>query len=199
MIKAYSVLAGKRGDEVTAILSGLIETGLSALIADELQIEMPTPVGSTSENEQVPPRPQAVRRAAPPRAAINEDTTGVSDGLGDEDDGSEDTQPDPAIVAGLKDMEALVPPSAGPSDNELDKDLDIEDPSSEAKAEGTFAEQIRDTRNLVPPAEDMFSSLAGLPKMPTEEEYDPYKAKRKKQSKSRAKISGLEAFPSDTQ
>jgi len=181
MIKALTVLTGDTAASIEEQISQLVESSLKSRIGAELGLSE-EPVVTDS-------------RATKP---VYQDTTGISDGLGDDDTDApeeESEDDDPEITEGLKEMDALVPKSGGVSDEAMERDLEVEDPQVEAKSEpSTFGEDILKGGSEIS-AEDIFSQESGIP-VPTppvvEEGYEDHRvSKRKKRSRSKAIISGF--------
>jgi hypothetical protein len=105
---------------------------------------------------------------------------GLSDGLGDDHDyDSEEPEPE-------TDAFAMVPKIGGLSDKEIEHDMDVEDPEHEAAAVPPLQPGPNDN------AEDLFLALAGIPlQMDGDDEIDHRILKRKRQLKTKAKVTGL--------
>lgn len=85
------------------------------------------------------------------------DTTGISDGLGDEAPPDEEEQPDPEPPEGDTNPEAQVPGNVPTiTDQDLEQDLEVENAAVEAKAEAP-----PDTGPAE--ADDLFAGVSGLP------------------------------------
>jgi len=192
-IKAYNILIGGTSDlnrTIATLMEEIISTKIveeaTGVLADEL----------TNPPEVNDPRSifRSYRSAKSSDAAVfSEDTdaTGISDGLGDDDD--EDKDPSDK-VEGTEDELAFVPPEGGVSDSELDHDMEVEKPNEEAKADyATFAEEFERSEAWDKTAEDIFTEMADLPKAPTvEEDMVRHRAairKKKTRSGRKAKVS----------
>jgi len=161
-IRALNMLLGGQSTNFEELLSALLERSVSEAIAGEL--------GLFDAPEQAAPL------EAPP-SLREDDVTGISDGLGDEEE-----EEDPAPPAPVRSMTDVIPRRGGLTDKVLDDDMTISDPEHEAKADAaSFVEEFfSDT------AENLFADLAGLPAPET---------KRRRQLKLRGRVTpfnGLE-------
>lgn len=182
MIKALGALTGKNAQEISNTISIMIETGLRDQIGSELGIELaPVTLNGGVRISALPP----ARAAHVPE----QDTTGISDGLGDVDEDEGEGSPDPEVMKGLAEMDALVPTSGGLSDDEIAKDMEIDDKDIEAKVDaGTFGDKILRAQQSGQSSEDIFSSMAGLPSVP---EDDRASRRKKGPTKSRGKVTSF--------
>lgn len=118
-----------------------------------------------------------VMRPAPQdeRKSYYHDASEIAEGLGDFDE----EEPEP-----VKDEMELIPSKSkgGVTPQDLDHDMDIDDPEHEAKAEAIPATPSQK-------AEEIFANVTGLP-IPAEDdmEEDPRITKRKKKVKLRARV-----------
>lgn len=165
LLNGYAHIVGASPDdaaiEVSETLSSVLEDVLKDKIAGALGLS---------------PQPAVVKvgrrhRAPPP---THQDTTGISDGLGDDD---LDPEMPPAETA----PEALVP-SGGLSDKDLEGDMSVKDPNVEAKADASSFGDLLIQGNGE--AEDLFATEVGY--------VDARIAKRKKgPTKSRGKVKSM--------
>jgi hypothetical protein len=150
VLKGYATLSGKPIEEITRELSELVsatlDKELTARIAAELNISV-------------------VRKADPPKKRF-EDITNLSDGLGDTE---------PEDVEGDTNEDAMVPATGGLTEDDIAKDMSVDDPRSEAKAEATLS---------VVDGEELFAEVAG---------FDQRGESRKPKRRSRGKVSALSA------
>lgn len=167
MLQGYAHLVGTSKEEAAVEVS----EALSAVLEDVLKDKIGRVLGF--KNNPVPVAKVARRHRQPPRPT-HQDTTGISDGLGDDD-------LDPEMPLGETSAEALVP-AGGLTDEELAKDMAIEDANTEAKADaGSFGEMMAQGNGE---AEDLFASEVGY--------VDARIAKRKKgPTKSRGKVKSM--------
>lgn len=148
-IVALGKLTGRDPREVSQIISGMVENSLDNLGSVVEQVL----IGASG----IESSPRTIPRSRLPLESVdggnrlrgdtphptnpptyNQDTTGISDGLGDEDEDAEEIQ-------GETDPEALVPTVATPSDEELANELNVSEPEIEAAAEATFSDDIMTT------------------------------------------------------
>lgn len=169
-LNAYAHLRGTSKEdvaiEVSETLSDLLESVLKDKIAAELGID------------SAPPAPARGRQA---RAAAQQslvDTTGITDGLGDDD-------PDPEMPPAETEAAALVPSQGGLTDKELENDMIVADPDIEAKGEApSFGDDLAKANG----AEGTFAEVAGFDKTYV----DPRVAKRRKgPTKSKGRVKAM--------
>jgi hypothetical protein len=178
-LKAYSALNGFTSPSQMELKAAeLFDKALSEDIVN-LVSGLDTYSGKSFFANNLPVTPLVhTRKKEPP--VFPED--GLSDGLGD-DALYEEEEPSPET-----DEYAMVPKHGGLSDEDLEHEMDVDDPRVEAK-EGPPA-------NLPPSvnAEDMFSALAGI-QLPDDEEIDHRILKRKKRLVTKAKVSLIHDEP----
>lgn len=152
-LNAFAHLRGSSAEEValevSETLSDLLEEILKNRIAQELGI-------TVAATQPVKGKKAAV---APVVQQPFTDTTGISDGLGDDDD-----SPDPEHIEPEESEDALIPESGGLTDEDIEHDMDIDDPSTEAKGDaGTFGETLAQAQEGHDRGEDLFADIAGFP------------------------------------
>lgn len=161
MVKSYGALVGKSVEEVVTdigeIISEILEVRLKDKIANEL--------GFVEAEKKSGTMPEVTRKQT--HGPRFEDTTGISDGLGDDDE-----QTEPEEIAGVNDPAAFIPKQGGLTDEVLEQDMSVEDPVHEAKVDAsTFGDdmlsQAQDTDGT-----DLFAEVADF--------VDPRIQKRKK-------------------
>lgn len=174
-LKSYLALSGKTSTEVSeeigTVVSDLLIERLKKKIAGELGIEVaqaPSPVNFS--------RARAVPNQIGHHAANFTDTTGISDGLGDEDLETDH-------IEGLTDPTALVPRTGGLTYEAIEKDMQVENPDVEAASEPnqTWAEQMAHGTS----SDDIFAAAAGI------NTNDNRLQKRKKRSIGKGKVTTL--------
>jgi hypothetical protein len=176
-LKAYSVLNGFTSpSQVEAKAAELFDRALSEDIVN-LVSGLDAYNGKRFAANNLPVTPLVHKNKSP---ALPED--GLSDGLGD-DVLYEEEEPSPET-----DEYAMVPKYGGLSDEDLEHEMDVDDPRIEAK-EGPPA-NLPSSAN----AEDMFSTLAGI-QLPDDEEIDHRILKRKKRLVTKAKVSLINDEP----
>jgi hypothetical protein len=170
-LRALNILEGGHTPES---IEALVVTMLEKTIDNQIKSHL----GEDAQPVQVKQRP-AIHFGQNNRESYQRMETedfGVSDGLGDFDEGL----PEPE-----HDEEAFVPKKGGLSDKQLDSDMDVDDPEHEAKAEAAaYPPDVR--------AEDILADVVGIP-FPTPSgpvETDARISKRKRTLKIRGKVSG---------
>lgn len=169
MLNSYACLLGSTPEEcamqLSEVLSEQLELVLKERIADKLGLH----------TQPVPASTVRKKFAPPPPVHTFQDTTGISDGLGDEE---------PEEPEGEKDPTALVPTYGGLTEEVLEKDMKVEDPEHEAKADAPPA---------VPGevAEETFASLFQFDNSDPEYVDDRIRKRKKGPSKSRGKALNL--------
>jgi len=110
------------------------------------------------------------------RSNYYHDASEIAEGLGDDLD---EESPDP-----VGNMFDLLPTKGGLTNEDLDHDMDVDDPEHEAKADAPAIGIISTQK-----AEEIFSNVTGIP-LPVEDdgEIDPRIAKRKKKVKLRGRV-----------
>ena len=163
-LKALNILqGGVSADDIEALVLNMMEISIDSRIRNFLSQDV---------------HGQEPRRAQPKEEIYHRpftDSSDIADGLGDSD-GDEDMPPPET------DEMALVPKAGGIHDEDLDADMDVDDPEHEAKgeAEGFPADMAS---NLI------FAQVSGLP-MPAEsdDEVDHRVRKRRKTLKIKGNI-----------
>lgn len=169
-LKALNILEG--GMHATSMES-LVVAMMDEVVNYRILEIMNAPASDTPYEEapapRVKPTPKQVRHVG-----RYEDTTGISDGLGDDD---EDGMPPPET-----DEMALVPRGVGMTDDDLEDDMKVEDPDHEAKEEAPeFPAGVA--------ADDIFSKVVGIARpLEDDDEIDHRIAKRKKRLKIKGKV-----------
>lgn len=171
-LNAFASLKGKSKDEVSMeiseTLSEVLESVLTEAIAGELGL--PTPLTKAAKNYPIR-RQQA--------AAPIQDTTGISDGLGDDD-------LEPQMIPPSEEDGASM--NGGPSDDDLDNDLEVSEPEKEAKSDASSFSDLISGNQSEEESVDLFASIAGLDK----DYVDPRITKRLKgKTKSRGRVKPL--------
>jgi hypothetical protein len=172
-LKALSALEGFTSpSQIEARASDLFESALD----NAIRAHVDEPGKSYSSKAGVSYPEVDNRRAAAAEAVFD----GLSDGLGDDHDyDSEEPEPE-------TDAFAMVPKIGGLSDKEIEHDMDVEDPEHEAAAVPPLQPGPNDN------AEDLFLALAGIPlQMDGDDEIDHRILKRKRNLKTKAKVTGL--------
>lgn len=123
MLNSYACLIGSTAEEtafqVSEVLSEELEKVLKGKIADKLglgTIPRAVTVSSIKSAKKRPPAP------------TYQDTTGISDGLGDED-------LEPVEIPAEEDPSAFVPKKGGLTDEMIENDMQLNDPEHEAASE----------------------------------------------------------------
>ena len=178
-LAALSVLTGQKADDLESMITTILENNINSRIVAALGYDVPSERRPTETSQ---------------------DTTEISVGLGDEDDSE--------IADGLKEMDALVPSGAGPSEAELENEMVVENPEAEAKASASTVKttvpktkrvDVVDGQSMQQAyslsdreALDMFANAAGIPT-----EVDHRITKRQKRLTGNAKVSAMTQLPSD--
>ena len=160
LLEGYSSIAGVNKsealDEITDIVSDLIEKVLKDKIAEKLGLNV---------------NPAVVKRQAP--TSNFTDTTGISIGLGDMDE---------EVIEGDSDPNLGVPAEGGVGEDELNHEMDVDDPNAESKG---VADGDMDEAQFV-------EAIAPSNKRLKQTYVDQRVAKRKKgPSKSKGKVIGM--------
>lgn len=179
-LKALSALEGyKSPAQMVAKASEILESALDAAISGHLGPQM---MGIPMQMP-VEQGPAPTRMRKPFEKELEHSYDGLSNELGDEAD-YDSEEPLPEL-----DAFAMVPKSGGLSDEDIEHDMDVEDPEHEAAAEPPLKAGPNDD------AEDLFVSLSGIPlrtEDPEEEdESGHWIARRKRRNTSKAKVTGL--------
>lgn len=158
-LNAYAHLKGTTPNEVAVEVSDTLSEILENVLKERIAIEL----GIT---------PQVTR--SQPRVMV--DTTGISDGLGDDD-------LEPEMPPAESSEMALLPSKGGLTDKDLEDDMEVSDPGTEAKSDApSFGDDLAKAN------ENLFAEVAGF-----EQEYvDPRIAKRRKgPTKSKGRVKPL--------
>jgi hypothetical protein len=163
-IRALGILCGDKAADFESLVLGHLENYVDDAIMEAIG-KRADAVYSAGYAES--PRPVKKKKNKQAPAYNTEDVSGIADGLGDETD--------EYIDEGAMSEEEAMAPEGGLTEELIEKDMRVEDPDSEAKAEPpTFADTIGKS------GEEMFSELTGLPPVPEVAEIDPRVARRKK-------------------
>lgn len=199
-IRAYNILSGGIDDvdkTIATLMENIITDKIIRAAEGELYDQKVSVLSGDSRDNQFTDRifkeqpvrtvfraGEHIRRGDP--VYVDEDATGISDGLGDDDDDDPSDR-----VEGTSNELAFVPVTGGVSDSELDDDMAVEDSENEAKADfSTFADDINEEYKS---AEDVFTDLANLPRAPAVSESDMVRQrailrKKRNQSGRKAKV-----------
>jgi len=170
-VKAFGVLCGGGGADIETTLIGLIDSSVSSAIIDHLGgVSVP----DMAPQETTPRTARQVVRNTRRDVDSYPDHSGITSGLGDEDE--EDVNATSA-------EDAFVPKRGGLTEQDMEEDMMVSDPDHEAKVDAPPMPKGRTMPQ--PPAEELFSVLGGLPPPPV---VDPRAASRKKQLKSKARV-----------
>jgi hypothetical protein len=157
-IQALGALTGKSPKEISQLVAAMVEDRLNDIGGVVETALTGTPTHNTSgfiQHSATPARREVTR------APTNyQDTTGISDGLGEEDpyEGGVDAEQ----IAGETDPMALVPTSSSPSDEELTTVVPQNEEGG-AGAEPTFSDDLLRKQSVeAPPAEQVFGDMLGV-------------------------------------
>lgn len=171
VLRSYLALSGRSATEV----SEEIGVEVSALLVDKLKAKIAGELGI----EQAKPRAVIASGVRQPPAQVflghqSEDITGISEGLGDVD---------PEPIEGEENPDALVPQSGGLTAEQIDQDMQVENPEVEAAGEppSTWADQMAQGTD---PA-NLFAEAAGI------NTNDNRLQKRRKRDIGKGKVTGL--------
>jgi hypothetical protein len=191
-IRAFGILFGGEGADMETTLLSILDEALSAAIVSAVASpevsgfeEEITPsnyrrqVQAQQRQQQAARAPKAPRQGGKVNAWAEQDLSGISDGLGDDDTEEDDLTADRYATA---DEGAFVPSRGGLTERDLERDMELEDPDHEAKVDAGR----EDPRQKMETAEHLFSNMAGLPTPPPI--FDPRAASRKKKLNSKAKV-----------
>lgn len=170
-IKALGVLCGT-GLDIESLLLEFVDQSVSSAIMEKIGAANPD---SAEVVAPIAIMPKATRTHY---AAAQRDASGITDGLGDDDDSDVDKN-------SSSDESMFIPKRGGVRESDLEEDMSVTDPEHEAKVDAPVI--VRAPGNAQPAAEDLFSQLAGLPTPP--QVPDPRAAQRKKLLKSKARVS----------
>ncbi len=174
MLRGYSHIVGATPEDV------LLEN--SELLSDELTKVLKNKIAQAIGVPEVQVRAPAREVVTIQRNMI--DTTGITDGLGDEDLDLDPVAPEPD-----HDPEANVPKQGGLTDKDIEEDMDIDDPNAEAKADASNFGEILAKQSTVGDGTDLFAEVAGFD---SDDYVDPRIAKRKKgPTKSKGRVRSL--------
>lgn len=172
MLNSYACLLGTSAEEVAFQISEVLSEELEKVLKDKIAEKLG--LSTVIPRQAVVSTAKSVKRR-PPQPTF-QDTTGVSDGLGDLDPEEIPAETDPAT---------FVPSTGGLTDEMIAQDMHVDDPEHEAAADG---EDIDDAQ-----AEFTFANV-----IMGEEEVDQRIKKRKKgPSKSKGKAVALTEEPRD--
>lgn len=184
-IRALHILLDS-SDPMDDIVVELMDRAVSECIKGIVDGEREeTPVASPSPYVEEAPKPfrsPPPRFRPPPRFNSQGGGPNLEDGLGD--DIPEDI--DEEVPQPVKDMYDLIPKGSKKALEEMEREMDIEDPEHEAKASaGDVMNPLHEGG-----AQEMFSQMMGLPTMADQEpvEVDPRIAKRKKRLNIKGKV-----------
>jgi hypothetical protein len=139
MIQALWYLKGKQGS-MEQTLSHLVQEVVKNQIADELGLNVQTTA------------PVEIRGITPTNKVVFDDPTEISEGLGDDFNYDEQTDP-----------ENFVPTTGGLKEEDLEKDMQLEDPQHEAKVEAPkFKDQAEADQNAEETFEQMLIDQQGV-------------------------------------
>ena len=163
-LKALNALeGGLYAASIEAVILDMMEATVNRRILELMGIGTPK-VEGTHE-------PVSTTKEAPRYVASFEDSSGIADGLGDDDDDF----PSPET-----DEEALVP-TGGLTDHDLDEDMLVTDPEHEAKEDAPeFPDNVQ--------SDQIFSRVVGIPLPVDEGEEHPVVARRRRKSIGKAKV-----------
>jgi hypothetical protein len=172
MLNSYACLLGTSAEEVAFQISEVLSEELEKVLKDKIAEKLG--LSTAIPRQAVVSTAKSVKRRPPPPTF--QDTTGVSDGLGDLD---------PEEIPAETDPSTFIPKTGGLTDEMIEQDMHVEDPEHEAAADG---EDIDDAQ-----AEFTFANV-----IMGEEEVDHRIKKRKKgPSKSKGKAVALTEEPRD--
>jgi hypothetical protein len=186
-IRAFAILCGG-GNNLEELLVNMIDDTLSGAIIGAVGGE-PSAFAQPAPGR---PEPQAQTfwggaQYVPAQVSPLVDHSGISNGLGDDDLIEDD--------GGTDDAMAFVPENGagGVSGEDIDRDMEVDDPQHEAKVE---APPVDARRNGEP--ERLFADMANMPEPPTASRPDPRADRRRKPLKSRARVTGFTGNESST-
>lgn len=143
-IKALGVLRGS--PDLDALIAQMVDKAVTNALLDEV-------LGSEGASARMSPLPPVQLRPQPEFT----DLTGISSGLGDPEP-EDETPAAPGKRKPRRPKAVAAPP---PSDADLEHELEVDDPSTEAKVEApSFADQMGGD---APTAEEAFGAAAGMP------------------------------------
>ena len=167
------------GDSFESIIIGLLDAAAKDAIAEIISHQEEYTSESEEEEEDVPKKERTIRQKnhAPKEHAPKKSHYETVSGLGDED--TQDEDEDDGDGMGLYDFEALVPEKGGLTERDLENDMKVTDPRSEAVFDGSGSVE---EYNEEP--EELFSSKMD---MPTQRMRDPRIQRRLDHQKKLAK------------
>jgi len=177
-VKAFGVLSGGGSADIESLLCGLVDAAVTAAIIEHVTGGTSSEEDAPEERAYAPPTTKAAQKRLPFPRHAGSDLSGISDGLGDDDFSEDDGEDTNAST----DESAFIPTRGGLTEQDLEDDMSLSDPEHEAKVEAPPVN--RSPGRPQQAAEQLFSELAGLPPPPV----DPRAAQRKKQLKSKAKV-----------
>ena len=189
-IRALAVLSPDLAENIEGVLSQLVDMSATNAIVQLLGLAEGGASVDTAPVQE--PTQKAKVRYPESRESSRDwnqtaDVSGISDGLGDEEE-PEATITPPAGMANLLKKQKL---SGGVTYADLDHDMDVDDPGREAKSEAP------NFYDAVSSPEAAFTAVAGLPDI-GDNHFDARAARRKKPLKSRAKISAFTGHESNS-
>jgi len=149
-IRAYNILLGGSPKDFETTLMQLVEQGVTAGILNAVVSGVSRTPATVNPAEE-PSRSKTPQVEEEP---LFRDASQISEGLGDDDIAQMD---DPYLSEAPQTAAANKP---GITDDALEGDMDVDDPSHEAKMEATFADQIAES------PEAAFAQIADLPTPP---------------------------------
>lgn len=164
-IRAYNILTGNQG-AIEDTLIGLLDKTVSEEIAKEVGVSLSVQTTGFVHPTHVVNVPPVVTTTH-----IEEDVTGIADGLGDDDDEMEQFA--------ANGIEAFIPESENSlTDEMIDSDFDLDDGVTVGPPEENKEER----------PENVFAGSLGLDHPPLEPDHVHKKRARRERPKSRAKV-----------
>ena len=164
-IKAYAVLNGM-STGLTDALMGLIDQTVTEQIVKAVKPGETFATGQVVNRQVILPPPRI--KTLGDWQSRDEDVSGISQGLGDEDDFVEERAADPMRVS-----------RGGIKDKDLENDMSVDDPEHEVKVDASSIALSKDKE-----AEDIFAEVANMPPPPK----PARERRRKKTLNSKAKV-----------
>ena len=179
-VKAFGVLCGGLGMDLESLIVSLVDESVSTAIIQHVggRVDAVEDQAEDRGEVYVNHAKQKVAQRARPASTAHRDLSGITDGLGDDDDSEAED------VDASSDEGAFIPKKGGLTERDLEDDMSLTDPLHEAKVDAPHIS--RAPGKAQPDAESLFAELSGLPPPPV---VDPRAAQRKKQLKSKAKVS----------
>jgi hypothetical protein len=181
-IRALAVLAPELAENIESALSQLVDMSATNAIVQILGLAGADAVTDQSKPAEAPRPKTRYPESREGARAWNHaaDVSGISDGLGDDEEPEATINPPAGMAAALKSQKA----AGGITYEDLDRDMDVDDPGHEAKSEAP------NFYDAVSTPEAAFTAVAGLPDIGNNH-FDARAARRKKPLKSRAKITAF--------